>query len=251
MIVKNEEQWVWYAIQSVLDHVDAMLIYDTGSKDTTQKIIRRIKSTKIKLSLFGEVSAERLVELRNQQLHETETAWFLLLDGDEVWTRSGIAEVRNAIDHADKAISAFISKTIVPVGDLFHYQEERAGKYLLKGRKGHMNLRVYRKDSEYKWKGVYPLEAYVDQKGVPIQNQEEKIEFLNNPYWHLTHLHRSDMDHGKKKLELGQTKDIRLPEVFYTTRPVEVPTPWIKFSTLEHLRATVLTPLLKLKRHMQ
>jgi len=31
MIVKNEEQWVWYALQSILPYVDKVIVYDTGS----------------------------------------------------------------------------------------------------------------------------------------------------------------------------------------------------------------------------
>ena len=47
MIVQNEEQWVWYAIHSVLPFVEKLFIYDTGSTDKTVSLISSIKSKKI------------------------------------------------------------------------------------------------------------------------------------------------------------------------------------------------------------
>jgi glycosyltransferase involved in cell wall biosynthesis len=47
MVVKNEDQWIWYSIQSVLQYVDKILITDTGSTDHTVEIIKSIKSPKL------------------------------------------------------------------------------------------------------------------------------------------------------------------------------------------------------------
>ena len=47
MIVKNEDQWVFYAINSVLPYVDELIITDTGSTDHTLELIRSIHSPKI------------------------------------------------------------------------------------------------------------------------------------------------------------------------------------------------------------
>ena len=46
-LIKNEERWVWYALQSVLPYVDKILVWDTGSTDNTVEIIKTIKSNKI------------------------------------------------------------------------------------------------------------------------------------------------------------------------------------------------------------
>lgn len=249
MIVKNEEQWVWYAIQSVLDHIDRLFIIDTGSTDNTVKIIKHISDSKIVLSQQDRVTPGQLVELRNEQLRQTTTSWFMLLDGDEVWPKATMAEFTAIIKKASPSLLGIVVPAIVPVGDLFHYQPEAAGKYKLLGRTGHMNLRGYQKTTGYGWQGIYPLEAYVDQTNQPIQTQDKKLTMLKHSYWHLTHLKRSEVDtHRKKKLEIGHRRNIKLPEVFFLTRPKIVPSPWISFSAAEKLVAQTVTPLLKIKR---
>ena len=42
MMLCNEERWCWYAIMSVIDHVDHMIIFDTGSTDRTVEIVKGI-----------------------------------------------------------------------------------------------------------------------------------------------------------------------------------------------------------------
>ena len=39
MVVMNEEKWIWFAIKSVVDYMDRLIIYDTGSTDKTVEII--------------------------------------------------------------------------------------------------------------------------------------------------------------------------------------------------------------------
>lgn len=249
MIVKNEEQWAWYAVMSVIEHVDVLLIYDTGSTDKTANIITSIKSPKIQFFKKGRVNAQQLVNLRNEQISKTKTEWFILLDGDEVWPKKTIIEFMSALKKCHQNINGVVVPTIVPVGNLFHYQQEEAGKYELMGKKGHMNIRGYRKRTGYLWKGLYPLEAYSDESGKAIQENSKNLIMLENTYWHLTHLRRSVIDsHGKRKLEIGEKKDLEIPEVFFKTRPKNVPSPWVHFSEKERLQAVLVTPLLHFKR---
>ena len=42
MMVKNEARFVWYSIMSVLDYVDRIRIWDTGSNDGTVEIIESL-----------------------------------------------------------------------------------------------------------------------------------------------------------------------------------------------------------------
>ena len=46
-VIKNEERWIWFAINSILDIAGEVLIYDTGSADKTVEIVKTIKSKKI------------------------------------------------------------------------------------------------------------------------------------------------------------------------------------------------------------
>ena len=219
IIVKNEEQWVWYAIASVIEYVGKILIYDTGSTDQTIELIRLFDSKKIILRQCGDTTSENLTKLRNQQIEETRTKWFMLLDGDEVWPKKTMEEFKAKISNSQEKTTGIVVPSVVPVGNLFHYQPEKAGKYQLLGKIGHMNLRGYRKSRRYYWKGAFPLEAYVDKDQIPIQDKPQELVILNNSYWHLTHLMRSKMDtHSKRKLEIGEIRNEVLPEVFFGIR---------------------------------
>ena len=41
-LVKNEERYIWYSVMSVIDYIDKILIWDTGSTDKTVDIIKEI-----------------------------------------------------------------------------------------------------------------------------------------------------------------------------------------------------------------
>ncbi len=245
VIVRNEEQWIWYAINSVLPFSEKIIIYDTGSTDRTIELIHLIKSDKIIFKPKGRVTPQELAKLRNEQIKETETDWFLLLDGDEVWPEKSIIELTQLIVKAKKDVIGVVVKALLPVGDLFHYQSEMAGKYELLGKKGHLNMRVYRKTPKYHWEAVPPytayVEKYVNSNNVQVQDIPQNLTFLKNEYWHLTHLIRSTVDtHYKRKYEIGKYSKRKIPEVFYKPRPSEVPTPWVKFSTAERILAFFL-----------
>lgn len=249
MVIRNEEQWVWYAIKSVIDYVTRLIIFDTGSVDRTAKIIHSFRNSKIIFSQKGNVSAKELVKLRNEQIAQTRTEWFMLLDGDEVWPQATILELVKVIQRAESKVCAIVVKARLPVGDLFHYQPEIAGRYQILGKTGHYNIRAYRKKAGYRWQGTYPLEAYTDSQGIPVQKKESELMMLKGEYWHLTHLRRSPVeDHRKHKLEFGKSSSVRLPEVFFVTRPQIVPSPWVCYTPTEKLFAKGLAPLLRIKR---
>lgn len=252
MIVKNEDQWIWYALASVIEHAAQLFVYDTGSVDKTVEIIKIFPRNKLTFAEKGSVNAKQLVELRQEQLLRTKTDWFLLLDGDEVWPKRPLKKFHQEISEAGRNKKGVVFRTRVCLGDVFHYQDENAGKYEIADFKGHLNIRGYRKDKVYRWEGIYPNEAYIDKNNLPIQNQKDKLIFINDYYWHLTHLKRSSVvDNPKRKLEIGsKVLDSYVPEVFSSKRPSVVPSPWIKYSPKEYVIASVLTPLRKIKRNI-
>lgn len=250
MIVKNEEQWIWYAIQSVLPFVERMIIYDTGSIDATVAIVRRIVDKRISFQEKGAVSTQEMTYLRNQQIAETTTPWFMLIDGDEVWSRSGMDEIKTTIENSSSQITAFVHPCFVLLGDVYHHQSERAGKYHIAGHRGHFNIRVLRKRNNYKWHGAYPLEAYCDERQRLVQEKVNELAFMTTPYWHMTKLFRSRKRVGPK-LEIGQKNDMQLPEVFNMSRPEIVASPMVKFSQIQNALAHIMTPLLSIKRLLQ
>lgn len=250
MIVKNEDQWVWYAIASVIEEAVQLFIYDTGSIDNTVEIVNTFPKNKILFVEKGTVTAEQLVKLRQEQLIRTKTEWFLLLDGDEVWPKRPLKKFRREIESADKNKTGIVFRTKVCLGDVFHCQDENAGRYEIADYKGHLNIRGYKKIKSYRWTGTYPDEAYVDGDNIPLQNNKEELIFIDDYYWHLTHLNRSSVTkNSKRKLEIGlKISQDSVPEVFSYKRPPIVPSPWVKYSAKDYIISSILTPLRKIKR---
>lgn len=42
-LVRNEEKYVWYAVMSVINHVDEVMLWDMKSTDNTYEILKEIK----------------------------------------------------------------------------------------------------------------------------------------------------------------------------------------------------------------
>jgi len=78
MIVKNEEDWVEAAVQSVRSIVNEVIIVDTGSTDTTAARIRTIADKTLKLDWN-----DSFAEARNVSLSKAKEPWILVLDADE------------------------------------------------------------------------------------------------------------------------------------------------------------------------
>lgn len=251
VIVKNEENFIWFAIKSVIPYVDRILIYDTGSVDKTTEIIKSINSTKIELEEKGVVTSQELTNLRNQQIEKTSTDWFMLLDGDEVWSVNSLKGLIDATKTAKAGVMGIVVRTRNCVGDIFHYLPESRGEYRLLGKKGHYNIRAFRKSEGYKWVGKYPLESYNGPTGA-INNAEYKLMFLDKYYWHTTHLRRTcandSSKRAKRKIELGiEANKEEIPEVFFYNRPSFVPDPLKKQPLSEKMISYLTTPLKEIK----
>ncbi len=234
-LVRNEDRFVWYAINSVLPFVDHIMVWDTGSADKTVSIVKQINSSKINFKEVGIVDAQTFTDVRNQMLKETSPGydWLMILDGDEVW---GEDAIKTATDYArnNSQTESLVVRTRNLVGDIYHQLPESSGRYHLAGQVGHLNLRFI---NLKKIKGLHVekphgQQGYYDGDGNLIQNRHQsKIHFIDVAYHHATHLQRStqgDSDVIKRpqkfKLELGKkigSSDI--PEIFFAPRPKIVP----------------------------
>lgn len=256
-IVHNEENFVWFAIMSVVDWVDKVLVWDTGSTDKTVEIIKEIikeKGNKVEFKEVGLVDKYKFTKMRQLMLEQSDCDWILILDGDEIWWDGSIRKIIKEISSKGAEINGIVVPMIVSVGDIYHFQEEKAGQYNLVGRKGHYNLRaINRKIPGLHVDRAYPLEGYLDKNNQLIQDKKGVI-FLDAAYLHVTHLPRSTKarNPGKLKLEVGKpiTSDFKYPEVLCTLPPDFVPSPWKKLSGMEFLLAKAITPLKKIKRSL-
>lgn len=257
MIVKNEENFVWFAINSVINYVDEIMIWDQGSTDKTIEIINLIDSPKI---VFKKVIVE-IHALRQKMLKETDADWMFILDGDEIWYEGAVKNLRNNLIRVGNSKDCVVVPNYMLIGDMFHYQEKLAGKYKIGERKGHYNIRAVRRTEGLHIEGIYPSEAYVTKEGIKVQDlNKDRILFLDEPYFHASFLKRSSKDkqslllRSKKKIkyEIGESfsKDFYFPEVFFVPKPDNVPSPWKAMELTYKLRAGIETPFKKIRRRL-
>lgn len=199
-IVKNEQNWIKPALMSVIDQVDRMLVWDTGSTDNTVSIIKSINSPKIVFSQKGPVDRQQLVNLRNLQIKATQTPWFIILDGDEIWPKDNLIQLIKAIEKAKPSTIALVNRTKNCIGDLHHFLPETKGRYQIGPWKGHLNIRAIKNLPGLKVVGEYPDEAYVYQSK-KLQDQPKNLEFVDTWYLHTTHLKRTGWWHSLKVID--------------------------------------------------
>lgn len=241
-IVRNEENFIWFSLMSVVDYVDRILVWDSGSKDKTVEIIKEAvkeKKGKIEFREVGPADKYEFTRLRQDMLNESKCDWVLILDGDEIWWNNSIKQLIDEIKEIDNKTYAFITPFYSMVGDVYHYQTQNFGKYEVGGMKGHLTIRaINRRIPGLHLAGPYGEEAYVDSNGKTIQSLSLRLKFADTPFMHLTHLKRSSKNgHNKYKYDEGVVfdKNFPLPEVFYLARPKDVPSPMKKRTKLYEL----------------
>src|SRR5258708_21889294 len=195
VLVKNEENFIWYAVMSVINYVDKIIIWDSGSTDKKIAIIEEIKrigGTKVS---YKKLSIEYFDEgkVRQEMLNETNEGWFMVLDGDEIWWDKSISELTDFIKEEGEKYESVVVPTVNLVGDIFHYQEKEAGNYNLLGMTGHYSLRAFNTKIPglHSW-GEHGVSGWVDGESRRIQDRKTKhINFIDVPYIHVTHLERT------------------------------------------------------------
>ncbi len=259
-IVYNEENFLWYAVKSIIDYVDKVLIWDTGSTDQTWQIIKKLKkdyADKIEIKQVGRVSREQHTQQRQKMLEGSKCDWILLLDGDEIWWRESIKKLVGTINRQDYKLNAIVVPFFNAVGDIYHYQSQSAGEYKLLGRRGHLTIRAINRriprlhlDKPYGQEGFFDGANHLIQEG-----NQKKILFLDAPFLHLTHLKRSGRNRGQDKLkyDLGISfeKNHIYPEVFNNPPPLNIPSPLTKRSLKYEFIAMLKFPFTWLNRKVK
>ena len=88
MIVKNEQDWVEGAVQSVRSIVEEVIIVDTGSTDATPDRIEALGVTPLKFQW-----KDSFAEARNFSLEAATQPWILVLDADERIAPCDLAQI--------------------------------------------------------------------------------------------------------------------------------------------------------------
>ena len=193
-LVKNEENFINYAIKSVINFVDLIIIFDTGSTDKTAAIIQNLAKeypNKIVFEEKGLCDQARHTRLRQEMVDKTKTDWFMILDGDEVWTTHGLEEAIRMIKDS-KDVECLVAPFYLCVGDAYH-EYYKKGKINILGKIGFYYPRFLKITSGIHWKGDYNQDTLLNNLEKSFVN-ENNTKFLSSKYWHLTHLKRSSAD---------------------------------------------------------
>jgi glycosyltransferase involved in cell wall biosynthesis len=258
MIVKNEDRFVWYAINSVLPYVDKFIIFDTGSVDDTQDIIKAIRSSKIIFNQKKALNRNDVTKLRQEQVDKTFNGWIWIVDGDEIYPKKTAEKVLKVIKENNEKLGIIVHRYDL-LGDIYHYQNENIGSYNQFNIVGHYVLRLIDKSKipGLIVKGEYPNEFFADENGKSIKVFGKKyFEFIHERIFHASYLTRSTkksnsntFNRKKIKIEIGEKiKKNQIPEVFYNDKPYFIPDVTGEIDFKYKLKASIVTPLKKIKR---
>lgn len=243
MVVKNEDCWVWFAIMSVIEFLDKLIIFDTGSIDNTNRIIKmfleddRYKN-KIYYEELGNVTPEEFHMVRQRQIELTETEYFMVVDGDEIWYESSIKELDKIL--SDKHPHLVATRFINCCEDVFHYRYDERETYCINGITGAITIRVYStRIPGIRCGGVYGVEGYIDETNMAVQEKGYSTEVMQGRYFHTSLLNRSSTQRGDFIIPYRRNKmgarwdakfpdDFKYPEVFYCEFPPLVRSPFLR-----------------------
>lgn len=203
-MLKNEEIFAVYAIESVINYVEQVIVFDTGSTDQTVARIKTLAAkypNKLVFEEKGPCTAQKHTELRQEMLNRTHTEWFMILDGDELWTEQGITE---AVEVTKTTIAnCILAPFYLCVGDIWHYSNR--GKYKYDGMSVHALARLFRVGPDISWNlGPYGQSDFVKDKFGNLIRPGNYV-MLQNKYWHTSALVRSSRDH---EVGLGRHKQV-------------------------------------------
>jgi len=263
-LIKNEERYIWFSLMSVIDYVDKIMVWDTGSSDNTVNIVKEVMKKypkKIDFREMGEVDVNGYTVLRQKMLNETFADWFMILDGDEVWWQDSIANCTKLIRNNGKSYDTIVTPFINVVGDVYHHLGGGGCNYVIDGKRGCYTIRFMNKNIPgLITKKPHGQHGYFDGKGTLIQERDAKRRFWmeNYPFLHFTNVQRSDSRNNdlkvpkrniKLKYEIGKsfTLDFYYPEVFFKGVPRIVGSPWKNMTSAYKIKSVVTKPLKKLK----
>ncbi|HEY3020446.1 MAG TPA: glycosyltransferase family 2 protein [Solirubrobacteraceae bacterium] len=184
MIVRDEESMLPRCLEAVAEHVDEIVIVDTGSTDRTIEIAREFGAKVIEAEWTGDFAAAR-----NISFEAATSDWIVYLDADEVMGEGQAARLRELTGRVWR--EAFFLVENNHTGDL----EDGTSVH-------HNALRVFRNRPEYRFEGriheqiAHRLPGYLAER---IETTDVRMEHFG--YLGVV---REEKDKSRRNLELLQ-----------------------------------------------
>lgn len=166
MIVKNEEDWIEGALESVRSIVDEIIIADTGCTDRTIEKARRFAPKVLDYKWIGDFS-----HARNFTLAEARQSWILVLDADERIAACDLPLIADAV-HKSESGYHLVQRNYVEGNQVFgwtantaHYEEGRR----FAGYVDNPLIRLFRNDPGLRFQGA--VHEIIDPTRLPAHYQ--------------------------------------------------------------------------------
>lgn len=179
IMLQNEEYWLDYVLRPLANTPNLPIyIADVGSTDRSIQIIEYYARQHPDFHFFnlGKISAEENGQLRSWMAHKTGKPWILQVDGDEIWTRTGI-DATLGVDMDDYPGGFVTHQNVVFLEDGWHYANRTS------------HMRIHRSDEV--WIRQYPYETTMStQKGLRYYY----LDVLKVMGYHMRFVERSSKD---------------------------------------------------------
>lgn len=101
ILVSNDDYWLPYALKAVEHKFSRYVIYDVGSKDRTLEVIEAFEEDHkenhdLYIRRLPMVPKNVQGAFRNSMIAEARSEWYLILDGDEVYSEKGVQAIQDA-----------------------------------------------------------------------------------------------------------------------------------------------------------
>ncbi|MBW2569660.1 MAG: tetratricopeptide repeat protein [Deltaproteobacteria bacterium] len=126
MIVKDEEKCLPGCLDSVKDHVDEMIVVDTGSTDRTVEIARSYGAR-----VYHHPWEKNFSKHRNQSISYATGDWILIMDADEELDAKTARLLRKVVDEAAAPVVLFNVRSYLSEGS--YYTEGTSGRLFRNG----------------------------------------------------------------------------------------------------------------------
>ena len=170
-------------------------------------------------------------------LERTETDYFMILDGDEIWWKNSIEELI-AIVNSEEEPLLVAQHYINCAKDIFHYRKPERDVFAFLDKKEAATIRLYSmKIPGIHCGGYYGIEGFFDGDNNEVQCGKYEIVWQKEKYFHTSYIQRSssqkkDLKAFSRMSKLFMSydykfpKNYKFPEVFYADYPSIVLSPF-------------------------
>lgn len=155
ILVCNEEYWLPYVLEASRGHFQRYVIYDVGSTDATKRIIEWFRDTSpdVEFSTFFSpmVPPEVQGKYRNSMIVEARSPYYLILDGDEIYTPQSYSLLHRAAEIMHSLVGR---RKLYGIVRRQEWTEDLTKLYGVERQLPHH--RIYHRDAI--WRGTHPGE---------------------------------------------------------------------------------------------